>query len=65
MTSMYKITNYVLDEIYLTSSFNFFSTSATISNSNLDKKELHQRSYIPMIVKRSLENGIRGQKQKG
>jgi hypothetical protein len=44
-------TNYVLYEIHLTSSFNYLLQSATTSNSNLDKKELHQRNYVPMIVK--------------
>jgi hypothetical protein len=42
MTSMYKITNYVLDEIDLMSSFNFFTTSGT-SNSNIEKKKLHKK----------------------
>jgi hypothetical protein len=41
--STYKIINYVLDEIDLTSS--------TTSNSNIENKELHQKNYIPMIVK--------------
>jgi hypothetical protein len=27
------------------------TTSATTSNSNLDKKELHQINYVPMMVK--------------
>jgi hypothetical protein len=34
----YKIRNYVLDEIHLTNSFNFFTISATTSNSNIEKK---------------------------
>jgi hypothetical protein len=28
-----------------------FTTSATTSNSNLENRDLHQRNYIPMIVK--------------
>jgi hypothetical protein len=58
---MYKITNYVLDEIHLTSSFNFL-LSATPSNSNLDKKDLHQKNYVPMIVK-IIRARYKGQKQ--
>jgi hypothetical protein len=61
---MYKITNYVLDEIHLISSFNFFTICATTSNSNLDKKrELHyQRNYVLMIVK-IIGARYKGQKQ--
>jgi hypothetical protein len=34
-----------LDEIHLTSSFNFFTTSATISNSNLEKRATSKKFY--------------------
>jgi hypothetical protein len=40
----------------------FFTTSATISNSNLGKKELYQRNYIPMIVK--INRAERGKNKK-
>jgi hypothetical protein len=43
MTSMYKIRNYVLDEIDLMSS-SIFYTSATTSNSNPEK------TYIKEII---------------
>jgi hypothetical protein len=54
----------VVDEIDLTSSFNFFTISDTTSNSNLDKKELHQTNYILMIVKIIREHGIRDKNKK-
>jgi hypothetical protein len=57
LISTYKITNYVLDEIDLTCSFNFFTTSAITSNSNVENKELHQRNYISIIVKIYRERG--------
>jgi hypothetical protein len=46
----YKLRNYVLDEIHLTNLFNFFITSATTSNSNIEK-DLNQTNSKPLIVK--------------
>jgi hypothetical protein len=39
-----------------------FTTSGTTSNSNLDRKELHQQNYVPMIVK-IIGEWYKGQKQ--
>jgi hypothetical protein len=61
---MYNITNYVLDEVDLTSSFNFFTTCATTTNSKSRKKELHQKNYISMIVKILTLTRIKGAKTK-
>jgi hypothetical protein len=51
MTSPYKITNHVLDEIDLMSS-------------NLEKEQ-HQRNYIPMIVKIYRKRGKKNKKVGG
>ncbi len=59
MISTYKITNHVLDELDLTNSFNFFTTNAITSSSNIEKRELHQRNYIPMIAKIYIEKGAK------
>jgi hypothetical protein len=56
MTSMYKIINYVLDEIDIMSSFNFL-LHVLQHLTLISKKELHQRNYIPMIVKIYRESG--------
>jgi hypothetical protein len=47
---------------YIYKFIQFFTTSATTSNSNLEK-ELHQRNSIPMIVK-IIGARYKGQKQK-
>jgi hypothetical protein len=43
--STYKIINDVLDEIDITSSFNFFTTSATTSSPNLEKIATSKKLY--------------------
>jgi hypothetical protein len=60
MTSTYKVTNHVLDELDLMSSF-IFLLQVLQHLVQIKKKELHQRNYIPMIAKIYIE---KGQKQK-
>jgi hypothetical protein len=40
----------MLDEIHVMNSFNFFTKTATISNSNIEK-ELNQTNSKPLILK--------------